>query len=385
MNPTLTFIFAAAAGVCVANVYYAQPLLDILASEFHLPTAAAGGVVTATQLGSVLALVFLLPLGDIWDKRRLLLVQLGALAVACVAMASAQALGWLLFAAALVGMLGTAMTQGLIACAASLANDTNRGSIVGTVQGGVLLGLLLSRTVSGLLGEYWGWRSVYATSAVLALGLLALMWRRLPTLALPPGRPSYPALLASLPRLILRDRVLQQRGLLAMLLFAVLNVLWSALALALSAPPYDLSRSAIGMFGLAGAAGALGAVNAGRLADRGYAQAVSGGALLLLIASWAPLSRADGRLWPILLGIVVLDLGAQALHVSNQSLIFRRGSEAHARLVACYMLFYATGSGLGAISATAAFAAGGWTAVCALGAALSLGALLFWIATIKRR
>jgi len=392
----MTLLFAATAGLCVANVYYAQPLLDLMAAEFGLPSSAAGGIVTATQLGSAVSLIFLLPLGDMLDRRRLLLWQLGALGAACVAMASVRGLPWLLAGAAAVGLFGTAMTQGLIACAAAQADDRTRGSVVGTVQGGVVLGMLLSRAVAGVIGEHFGWQAVYAASAAVSAIVFAALWRWLPPE--PPGRRAagaavatgrtpgrrYASLLASMPRLLLEDRVLQQRGMLALLMFAVLNVLWSALVLPLSAPPYELSHTVIGMFGLAGAAGALGAAHAGRLADSGHAQRVTGVALILLIASWAPLSQADGRLWPLLLGIVVLDLGGQAIHVSNQSLIFRRGGTAHGRLVACYMLFYATGSGLGALAATAAYAAGGWQAVCLLGAALSIAALLFWAATPKR-
>jgi predicted MFS family arabinose efflux permease len=183
--------------------------------------------------------------------------------------------------------------------------------------------------------------------------------------------------------LLRRDRVLQIRGMLALLMFAVLNVFWSALVLPLSAPPYGLSHTAIGAFGLAGAVGALAAIWAGRLADRGYERPTSAAALLVLASAWIPLAWMDSSLWALIAGIVLLDLGGQAIHVTNQSLIFRSSPEAHSRLVGAYMLFYSVGSGMGALASTASYARAGWSGVCMLGAGLSLAALVFWVLTRK--
>lgn len=173
------------------------------------------------------------------------------------------------------------------------------------------------------------------------------------------------------------------RGVLALLMFAAFNIFWSALVLPLSAPPYNFSHTAIGAFGLAGAVGALAAGCAGRWADRGYAHYTSAAALAILLLAWWPLSLMDRSLGILIIGIVLLDLGGQALHVTNQSLIFRTRPEAHSRLVGLYMLFYAVGSGLGAIGTTMAFAAAGWQGVCLLGGTVSLGALMFWWITRK--
>jgi predicted MFS family arabinose efflux permease len=187
--------------------------------------------------------------------------------------------------------------------------------------------------------------------------------------------------------LLRRDRVLQVRGVLALLMFAAFSIFWSSLVLPLRAAPFGFSHTAIGLFGLVGAAGALAATLAGRWVDRGQAQRASMWALLALLLAWLPLAGLGGLPDPrwaitaLVLGIVLLDLGGQALHVSNQGLIFARSSDAHSRVVAVYMLFYAVGSGLGAISATSVYAYAGWLGVCALGAVVSGSALLFWRAT----
>lgn len=173
------------------------------------------------------------------------------------------------------------------------------------------------------------------------------------------------------------------RGVLALLMFAAFNIFWSALVLPLSEPPYSFSHTVIGSFGLVGVVGAMAAARAGYWADRGYAQRTSLAALVILLLAWGPLSLMAYSLWALVIGIVLLDLGGQALHVTNQSMIFRTRPEAHSRLVGLYMLFYAIGSGLGAISTTATYAYAGWFGVCALGASVSLLALLFWWITRK--
>jgi len=245
----------------------------------------------------------------------------------------------------------------------------------------VFAGLLLARVFAGAVSDLAGWRSVYAGAAAAMLLMAILMWRRLPRLAGARSAMTYRALLASMFVLLRRHRVLQVRGMIALLMFAALNVFWSALVLALSAPPYGFSHTAIGAFGLIGACGALAATRAGRLADQGLGQRTSLLALGLLLLAWLPLSLMHVSLWALVAGIVLLDLGAQALHVTNQGMIFRAGSEAHGRLVGAYMLFYAIGSGMGAMGATIGFTHAGWSGVCVLGAAISLLALLFWAAS----
>lgn len=387
MSRPLVALFACASGLSVANVYYAQPLLDVLAADFAIGRAAIGAVITVTQVGSVLALLLLVPLGDLLPRRHLMLAQLLALTAALAGVSQASNAAALMTGMLAVGVLGTAMTQGLIAYAASASAASERGRVVGAAQGGVVAGLLLARVLAGLIADSAGWRAVYASSALAMIAMAALLWRALPVLPAPARPLPYARLIASMFTLLRRDRVLRVRGTIAMLMFAAFGILWSALVLPLSAPPYSYSHAAIGAFGLVGLAGTLAASRAGQWADRGWAQRTSAGALLLILLAWLPLGLFGVGGGPLalaglIIGILALDLGVQALQVTNQSLIFRASSEAHSRLVGCYMLFYAVGSGAGAIAATSVYALAGWTGVCLLGGVVSALALLFWAATL---
>ncbi|GMQ38075.1 MFS transporter [Enterobacter asburiae] len=381
MPRSMVWLFATASGLSVANVYYAQPLLDALANDFGISHAAVGGVVTATQIGCALALLLVVPLGDKVDRRRLMAVQLIALVVALVSVSTAQSSSALLIGMLATGMLGTAMTQGLIAYAASAASPHEQGRVVGAAQGGVFIGLLLARVFAGGISDIAGWRGVYLCAAALMFMIALPLWWRLPALPAVTATMSYPRLIGSMLTLLRQEKVLQIRGVLALLMFASFNIFWSALVLPLSAPPFNFSHTAIGAFGLAGAVGALAAGRAGRWADRGYAQRTSAAALSILLLAWWPLSLMDRSLGILLIGIILLDLGGQALHVTNQSMIFRTRPEAHSRLVGLYMLFYAVGSGLGALGTTMTYACAGWPGVCLLGASVSLLALVFWCLT----
>lgn len=386
MPRSLVALLAGASGLSVANVYYAQPLLDAVAADFAISHAAVGGVVAATQAGCALALLTLVPLGDRIDRSRLMHWQCAALVAALVGVALAASPAALLAGMLAVGLLGTAMAQGLIAFAAAAAAPHERGRVVGAAQGGVVAGLLLARVMAGLLADLVGWRGVYLASALAMLALGAMLWRVLPARpasAPPAQRLSYPALVGSMLTLLRTDRVLQIRGLLALLMFSAFSIFWSAMVLPLREPPHALSHTAIGAFGLVGALGALAATRAGLWADRGLAQRVSGIALALLLVSWLPLWLMPHSLWWLALGVVALDLGGQAIHVTNQALVLRGHGDTHGRLIGCYMLFYAVGSGLGAAASTATFAAGGWSGVCTLGAVVSAAALAFWAATLS--
>ena len=428
----LVLLFAIAAGLSVANVYYAQPLLDALALEFGIADASIGIVVTATQVGCALALVFVVPLGDLIDRRRLILMQLACLVLVLAGVALSPSPHWMLVGMLAVGLLGTAMTQGLIAYAASVAGPAERGKVVGAAQSGVVIGLLLARTVSGSVADLAGWRAVFGTAGVLAVVMWGVLYYVLPIAskdgALKAGRsqgetskagalnaapglslertsdaalPASPRASTSMPvaaslgyltlitstfGLIARDRVLQTRGMLALLMFAAFNIFWTALVLPLSAPPYSLSHTQVGAFGLVGVIGALAAARAGHWADRGAGQRTTGIALGLMLLSWLLMAGMAHSLWWLVIGIVLLDLGGQAIHVTNQSMIFSAQSgDAHSRMVAGYMLFYAVGSGLGAIASTAMFAVAGWMGVCLLGAGVTMTALAFWVVTLPRK
>ena len=386
LDKGVVLLFAIACGLAVGNVYYAQPLLDAMADAFGLSPGSIGIVMTLTQVGYGLGLLLLVPLGDLLNRRRLIVTQtlLSAAALLTIALASNSA--WLLIGVTLTGLLAV-VTQVLVAYAATLAVPAQRGKVVGVITSGIVVGILLARTVAGGMADLAGWRSIYLLSAGLTLVMAALLFRVLPKDE--DARPTtrYVALIASVFSLFREEPVLRQRAILALLTFASAMVLWTPMVLPLAAPPLSLSHSEIGLFGLAGAAGALAAARAGHLADRGWGQWVSGLSLLLMLGSWLPIALTQTSLWALLLGVITLDLGLQAVHVTSQSMIYSVRPEAQSRLTAGYMLFYSIGSALGSIASTTMYAWAGWPGVCWLGAAINMVALLYWwrtLATPKR-
>lgn len=375
--------FAVAAGLAVANVYYAQPLLEDMAGEFGMSHATVGIVTTVTQIGYGLGLVLVVPLGDLLNRRRLLGVQSALSAVALVAVALAPTESVLLTGMAAVGVLAV-LTQVLVAYSASLAAPADRGRIVGIVTSGIVIGILLARTVAGTLADLAGWRSVYVASAAATLAMAGLLYRTLPRHSAPRPRISYLRLIGSTFRLFGEVRMLRVRAVLALLIFMALNVLLTSMVLPLAAPPFSLSTTEIGLFGLAGAAGALGAARAGRRSDRSQAQRTTSIGLGVMLAAWLPISLLPRSLWGLVIGVIAIDFGLQSVHVANQSLIYRVRPEAQSRLTAGYMLCYAVGSATGAIASTIVHARAGWAGVCVLGATITLSALLFWAFTQHR-
>lgn len=382
LSRSTIFLFAIACGISVANVYYAQPLLDAMSRSFGITQASAGIIITVTQAGCAMALIGLVPLGDILNRRRMLLWQLLALVISLALVASATSRPVMLTGMVLLGLLGTAMTQGLLAYAATLAAPSQRGRVVGAAQSGVVIGLLLARTVAGLLADLSGWRLVFIVSAVLAVIMLIILYRKLPDDPAPSQHQTYGLLLRSMLTLFLKEPILRNRSILAMFMFAVFSTFWTALVLPLSSPPHSLSHSAIGSFGLAGVVGVLGASRAGWLSDQGKGEWTSAVALLLLLLSWLPLAFTQYSLWALVAGVLLLDLAAQALHVTNQGMIFAIGAQAHGRIVGVYMIFYAIGSGIGSIASTNIYARWGWTGVCILGSAICCVAIAWWWLTL---
>lgn len=367
-----TVLLAVAGGVAVAPVYYAPPLLDAMADGFGISHAAVGAVVTATQIGYGVGLALVVPLGDLLDRRRLIVGQFALSAAALAAVACAPSGGWLLGTLAAVGVLAV-VTQVLVAHAAGLAGPAGRGRAVGTVTGGIVLGILLARVVAGTLADVAGWRAVYAFAAALATATALVLWQALPRSERAPAGLSYPALLRSTARLFVDSPALRSRAALAVLCFAAMNVLLTPLALALGSPPYDLSTAAIGLFGLAGAAGAVGAVRAGR--GRAGSVTTVGAAVMLL--AWLPAALLPWSLWCLVVAVVAFDFGLQSVHVASQTVVHQANDGSPSRATAVYMIFYSIGSGAGATASTTTYAAAGWTGVCALGAGISLAALIF--------
>jgi len=382
LKSSVVLLFAIACGLAVGNVYYAQPLLDAMAEAFAMSPATIGIVITLTQIGYGIGLVLLVPLGDLLNRRRLIVTQTLLSAAALLMIALAPDSAWLLLGMTLTGLLAV-VTQVLVAYAATLAVPAQRGRVVGVVTSGIVVGILLARTVAGAMADLAGWRAIYLLSAGLTLLMALLLLRVLPKNEAAQPTSRYGALIASVFSLFRQEPVLRQRAILALLTFASAMVLWTPMVLPLAAPPLSLSHSEIGLFGLAGAAGALAAARAGHLADRGLGQWVSGLSLLLMLASWLPIALTQSSLWALLLGVITLDLGLQAVHVTSQSMIYSVRPEAQSRLTAGYMLFYSIGSALGSITSTAMYAWAGWTGVCLLGAAINAVALGYWWLTLR--
>lgn len=382
MSRALALLFAIACGMSVANIYFAQPLLDQLSNEFGIDHSIIGVVITITQIFYGLGLLLLVPLGDLLNQRRLIVGQMLLSITALVIVGTAFSSMVLFAGMALVGLLAV-VTQTLMAFAATIASPIERGRVVGIVTSGIVIGILLARTFAGILTDLAGWRSVYLVSAALMLLMVCMFLKLLPNVEREVKSLSYSQLIRSVLVLFIQERTLRVRSVLAMLIFADFSILWTSLVLPLSTPPFALSHSAIGAFGLVGVAGALAAARAGKLADQGYGQRTTGIALALLLISWLFISYIEQSLIALVIGIVLLDLAVQAIHVTNQTMILPLRTEARSRLTAGYMVFYSIGSAGGSIASTQIYAHFGWGEVSLLGASVSAFALLFWAMTSR--
>jgi predicted MFS family arabinose efflux permease len=375
----LVLLLAFTCGAAAANLYYAQPLLHTIADAFSVSTATAGLLVTAAQVGYALGLAFVVPLGDLLERRRLIV----ALILVCAAGQAVAAIspGFGVFALAL-GVVGiaSAVAQIIVPMSSSLAAEHERGTVVGTVMSGLLIGILTARTVSGLLAGLLGWRAVFVIAAAIMLALAAaLRW------ALPVVRPTeelrYPTLLKSVVSLVREEPLLRQRMALGAASMGCFSMLWTAIAFLLSGPPFNYSSTVIGLFGLAGIAGALAAPVAGRLADRGRGTFATSAALVALLASWGLLVLGGHSVPALIAGIMLLDLGVQGIQISNQSAIYALRPNARSRLTTAYMVAYFAGGASMSAAASALYASDGWNGVCVLGAVVATVGLAIWLVT----
>jgi predicted MFS family arabinose efflux permease len=378
LPPRLVLLLAVGCGASVANLYYAQPLLSTLAHAFGVSTATAGLLITITQIGYVLGLAFLAPLGDLRERRRLICTTLLVTGLGLAAAAAAP--GFAIFAAALaiVGITSV-VAQVIVPMSASLAGDSERGRVVGTVMSGLLVGILLARTASGLIAAVLGWRAVFIVATVLMFALAGTLRRTLPRVPAA-DQVGYLRSLASILELIRDEPVLRLRMVLGAVGFGTFSALWTALAFLLSGPPFHYGNAVIGLFGLAGVAGATAASVAGRLADRGHGGRTSTAAIIVLALSWAILAAGRSSAILLIIGIAILDLGTQSLHISNQSAIYALAPEARSRLTTAYMVSCFAGGALLSGLASTLWSSGGWSAVCLVGGATAVGGLLVWIA-----
>ncbi|MBO0144642.1 MFS transporter [Agrobacterium sp. Ap1] len=370
------YLFAFAAAVMVANIYYSQPLLAVIAQSFGVDPAHAGYLVTLTQLGYGLGVLFIVPLGDGMDRRKLASFMLAG----CVVMLIATALSptFLFFAAAQLLMGATACaTMVLIPYVASGSPEDVRGQRVGLVITGVLLGILLARTVSGVVAEFVGWRWMYVFAAV----AVSIFWFILRQTMVADGKHKpldYLGLLKSVASMIRDEPEVRRRSVYCMLGMGSFSALWTGLTLHLTSDPFNYSPATVGLFGLVGAAGALSASYAGRLADRGWTSALTGGLAVMLAASWL-LMAIGGHYVPVLIaGILVLDVAAMGLQVVHQSVLYKLNTTAQSRITSIFVTAAFIGMSIGSGLGSLAFSYAGWLGLCVVGGAMPALLVLHW-------
>jgi predicted MFS family arabinose efflux permease len=373
LSSRLVALMAVATGAIVANLYYAQPLLHNVASTFGVGSAAVATVVTVSQVGYAAGLLLVVPLGDLHPRRRLAVVLFLGAGAALVLCAMAPTL-WLFEVGSIAVGAASVAGQVMIPFAADLAPEARRGRVVARIMTGLLLGVLLARSVSGLVAQAAGWRAIYWISAGVMAAFALVLGKALPTESARPHVP-YGDLVASTLRLLVEEPVVRRRAVLGACAFGAFSVLWTALAFLLSAPPYNYGNAEIGLFGLAGVAGVLAANWAGKLADADHAAASTLGAGALHVGSYGLLVLGRSSVVALVIGIVVLDIGTQGMQITNQAVIYALRPDVRSRVNSAYMVCYFAGGALGSLGAGAVFSAAGWRGVCVLGAGFGVAAL----------
>lgn len=381
LSPALIILMAVATGLAVASNYYPQPLLETIARAFDLSVNQAGFIVTVAQLGYACGLMFIVPLGDMFERRGLIVLMTLLSAAGLLLTAMAPTLTIMLVGTALTGLFSV-VAQILVPLAATLAEPERRGKVVGLIMSGLLLGILLARTVAGALASLGGWRTVYWVASALMIVMALVLWRKLPKHQLKTDL-NYPQLLKSIFTLFIHTPVLRTRALIGMFCFANFSILWTSMAFLLAGPAYHYSEAVIGLFGLVGAAGALAATRAGHLADKGKAHLTTTAGLILLLLSWAAIAWGQHSVISLIIGIIVLDLSVQGVHITNQSVIYKTMPEARNRLTAGYMTTYFIGGAVGSLVSASAYQAAGWYGVSAAGTIMCVLNLLVWLKGYK--
>jgi predicted MFS family arabinose efflux permease len=373
LTPLTLWIMTIATGLVVANLYYNQPLLEDIARTFHTTRAKAGQVSVLTQIGYASGLFFLAPLADMVRRKRLMIIVFAFIILSLLLTALAPTIRVLIFASFLIGATSM-IPQILVPMAAHLAKPNERGKKIGVIMSGLLIGILLSRTFSGYIGEYFGWRAVY----YIAAGIMLLMWLMV-GLFLPEVEPDYKGtykqLMTSLAHLVKHEPKLRLAALRGALCFACFSAFWTTIVFLLK-QNFNMGSSVAGEFGLVGAFGAIAAGLMGRLSDKMDAYKLSGFTLLLILISFIIFIFSAHSIAGLIIGVIIMDMGVQATHISNQSIIFALKPEARNRINTIYMVTYFIGGSVGTFFATQLWKNYQWNGVCITGITISIITLI---------
>lgn len=374
----MIFLFACACGLVVANLYYAQPLISLIAPEIGLQESAASLIVTLTQLGYCIGLILLVPLGDLLENRKLVIFTIcGAILALFIAMLAPTA-GWFLFSSLIIG-IGSVGVQMLIPIAAHITPEDRRGRTIGNIMSGLLLGIMLARPISSLIAHSFGWRAVFGASALLLILLAIILWFLLP-IRKPKSNHHYFSLIGSLWTLLVHTPTLRRRALYQAALFASFTLFWTITPILLAGPLFNLSQQGIALFALAGALGVIAAPIAGRIADHGHTKIATGFSLATVaIAFLLAQMGGYGSLAALVIAGILLDLGVQSNVVLGQRTIYLLGADIRSRLNALYMAIFFAGGAIGSGIASLAYVYGGWSLVAWIGFAFPAVALLFFL------
>jgi predicted MFS family arabinose efflux permease len=374
ISRSLTFIMAAAIGVIVANLYYLQPLLHHVKRDFHTSTLAATALITLMQVGYAAGLAFVVPLGDLIPRRRLVVV---IFSLAAAAMLLGSLIHSFVLFAILTIFIGLTSVGGqtIIPFAADLADEDQRGRVIARLMTGLLSGVLLSRTLSGAVSEAVGWRGVYVSAAALLLVMAVVLRLVLPTEARREHVP-YHRLVSSSFALLGKFPELRRRAWFGATVFAANSIMWTTLAFHLSGAPFHFSNGVIGLFGLLGVAGVLAANAAGHQADRNRNERSTFVAAALVAGSFLVLLLGHATVWILGLGIVLLDAGVQGMNITNQSIIYTLAPDMRSRINSIYMVCFFTGASLGSLGAGFTYSHDGWTGTCILGLGIGAAAMV---------
>ncbi|GAA1382932.1 MFS transporter [Peribacillus frigoritolerans] len=383
MTQATTVIFAVAAGLAVGNLYLSQPLFEIIAKSLEVSSSSAAALVTVTQFGYALGIFLLVPLGDVLNLRRLIPLILSLSAIMLISAAFAPTFPVLL--AALGGLgLTTVAAQLLTPLASELSEPERRGRVVGTVASGALIGILLSRTISGFVADFLGWRAIYGIAAVASLILAGVMRTIIPRLE-PRNPVPYLRLLGSVFTTVAQHRTVAPTLMISATTFAVFSLFWTSLTYLLTAPPFSYSAGQIGLLGLAGLAGALGARRAGALHDRGWSVQATGGALILLALSLLAAWVASNSIIGLIVVVIVLDLATQTNLVLGQTRLFALPGSARSRLNTSIVVSNFLGGAFGSVIAGPLWDFRGWNAIMVAALTITLIGFIIWAITRRNR